>query len=206
MTRCKDNRLSGGREPPLGEEQKVNMIELAIERVHAEDLAATIDLFTHQVYPGDPEGAHQHFTEHAEGQADTFLAWVDGSLAGYLTIRWQSNNPLFRQHNIPLIHDLLVFSQFQRQGIASHLMDAAEQLIATRATQAGITVGLFDAYGRAQRLYAKRGYLPDGRGACQGRRPLRQGEVVTIDHDLILWLTKDLTGPLSAPQEAGPHA
>ena len=71
-------------------------------------------------------------------------------------------------------------------------MDAAEELIATRATQTGITVGLFDEYGPAQRLYAKRGYVPDGRDACQGLRPLIQGEPITVDHDLILWLTKDL--------------
>jgi GNAT superfamily N-acetyltransferase len=182
------------------------MGEFTIERVRTEDLVAAIDLFLQHVYPGDPEGAHLHFSEHAEGQAETFLAWVDGCLAGYLTLRWQSNNPLFRQHNIPLIYHLEVFSQFQRQGIASHLMDTAEQLIATRATQAGITVGLFDAYGPAQRLYAKRGYLPDGPGACQGQRLLKQGETVTIDHDLILWLTKDLTRPSSAPPPEVPHA
>ncbi len=169
-----------------------NMVDFIIERVRAEDLAATLDLFIQQVYPGDPEGAHEHFSEHAEGQAETFLAWVRGHLAGYLTIRWQSHNPRFSQQNIPLIHHLGVFPQFQRRGIASRLMDAAEQLIALRATQAGITVGLFDEYGPAQRLYAKRGYLPDGRGACQGQRPLKQGETVTIDHDLMLWLTKDL--------------
>jgi GNAT superfamily N-acetyltransferase len=169
------------------------MVTFTIERVCAEDLATTIDLFIQQVYPGDPEGAYLHFSGHAEGQTETFLARVDGRLAGYLTLRWESNNPLFRQRHIPLIHHLGVFPQFQRQGIASRLMDAAEHLIATRATQAGITVGLFDEYGPAQRLYARRGYLPDGRGACQGRRPLKQGETITVDHDLILWLTKDLT-------------
>jgi hypothetical protein len=31
----------------------------------------------------------------------------------------------------------------------------------------GITVGLFDAYGLAQRMYGRRGHIPDGRGACQ---------------------------------------
>jgi hypothetical protein len=49
--------------------------------------------------------------------------------------------------------------------------------------------------------YAKRGYLPDGRGACQEQRPLKQGEKITVDHDLILWLTKDLTRLSSAPGE-----
>lgn len=170
----------------------VSMADIHIERVAPTELAEVIQLFTEQVYPAHPEEAHRHFAGHAQGQADTFLASIAGSLVGYLTIRWQSNNPLFQQHNIPLIHHLGVFPQFQRQGIASRLMDAAEQLIATRATQAGITVGLFDEYGPAQRLYAKRGYVPDGRGACQGQRPLKQGETVTVDHDLILWLTKDL--------------
>lgn len=168
------------------------MADIHIERVAPTELAEVIQLFTEQVYPAHPEEAHRHFAGHTQGQADTFLAWIAGSLAGYLTIRWQSNHPQFRQQNIPLIHHLAVFPQFQRQGIASRLMDAAEQLIATRATQAGITVGLFDEYGPAQRLYAKRGYVPDGRGACQGQRPLKQGETVTVDHDLILWLTKDL--------------
>ena len=168
------------------------MANIHIERVAPTKLAEVIQLFTEQVYPTHPEEAHRHFAGHAQGQADTFLAWSAGSLAGYLTIRWQSNNPQFRQQNIPLIHHLGVFPQFQRQGIASRLMDVAEQLIATRATQVGITVGLFDEYGPAQRLYAKRGYVPDGRGACQGQRPLKLGETVTVDHDLILWLTKDL--------------
>ncbi len=36
------------------------------------------------------------------------------------------------------------------------------------------------------------GTYPDGRGACQGQRPLSVGARVTMDHDLIMWLTKDL--------------
>jgi len=77
--------------------------------------------------------------------------------------------------------------------VATLLMDAAEQLardcgIATL----GITVGLFDEYGPAQRLYGGRGYIPDGRGACRGHRPLSKGTQVVMDDDLIIWLTKDL--------------
>jgi hypothetical protein len=45
---------------------------------------------------------------------------------------------------------------------------------------------------RAQRLYGRRGYTPDGRGACGDQEPLRKGMQVTIDDDLIIWLTKDL--------------
>ncbi len=169
------------------------MPELEIKLVRSEDLEWVVNMFIRQVYPDDPEGARRHFDDHAEGGGVTFLAFVQGELAGYITIRWQSNNPLFRRENIPLIHDLLVFSAFRRRGIASRLMDEAEALIATRASKAGLTVGLFDAYGPSQRLYARKGYVPDGRGVCRAQRPLQRGEVVTMDHDLILWLTKDLS-------------
>jgi len=56
----------------------------------------------------------------------------------------------------------------------------------------GSCVGLFDEYGPAQRLYGRRGDIPDGRGACQGQEPLRKGMQVILDDDLIIWLTKDL--------------
>ncbi len=72
-------------------------------------------------------------------------------------------------------------------------MDSAEQLVRDRGVVTlGITVGLFDEYGPAQRLYGRRGYIPDGRDACRGQRPLHRGIQVTMDDDLIISLTKDL--------------
>jgi len=71
-------------------------------------------------------------------------------------------------------------------------MDVGEQLIATRAVKAGITVGLFDDYGPAQRLYAKRGYLPDGRGAPQ-RWPLTLCHL-TLCHLTLCHLTPRIDG------------
>jgi Acetyltransferase (GNAT) family len=81
----------------------------------------------------------------------------------------------------------------RRRGVATLLMDAAEQLARERGVATlGITVGLFDEYGPAQRLYGRRGYVPDGRGACRGQVPLREGMRVTMDDDLIIWLTKEV--------------
>jgi hypothetical protein len=52
-------------------------------------------------------------------------------------------------------------------------MNAAEELASDRGVVSlGITVGLSDEYGPAQRLYALHGYVPDGRGACCGHEPL----------------------------------
>lgn len=54
------------------------------------------------------------------------------------------------------------------------------------SARVGICVALFDDYGPAQRLYATRGYIPDGRGACHRFTPLRRGDVITLDDDHLL--------------------
>jgi hypothetical protein len=72
-------------------------------------------------------------------------------------------------------------------------MDAAGQLARERGISTlGITVGLFDEAGPAQRLYRQRGHIPDGRAACQGQRSLSRGMPVVMDDDLIMWLTEAL--------------
>jgi GNAT superfamily N-acetyltransferase len=89
---------------------------------------------------------------------------------------WESNYAGFRSRGIPLLHQIAVAGPFRRRGVATLLMDAAEQLARDRGIATlGITVGLFDDYGLAQRLYARRGYIPDGQGACQGQRALHRG-------------------------------
>ncbi len=163
-----------------------------IRLLTTDELPVVIDEFAQAVYGCSREDALEHFDDHEQGQGDTFIASVDGTMAGYVTIRWVSHNDYFRENNIPFIHHLEVFGDFQRRGIADQLLDSAETLIATRATQAGICVGIFDAYGPAQKLYARRGYIPDGRGVCHHHRPITEGEQLTIDHDLIIWMIKDL--------------
>jgi len=170
------------------------MQPIKIQRVCPECLPSTVEIFRTEVYHWNPAEAETHFADHASGGGDSFLAWEGEKLAGYLTIRWVSHNPAFRENNIPLIHHLAVFEPYRKKGIATQLMDSGEELIATRATKAGITVGIFDEYGAAQRLYVKRGYIPDGRGVCQGHRPITREEIHRVDDDLIIWMTKDLTG------------
>ncbi|HEU0299590.1 MAG TPA: hypothetical protein VFR37_09055 [Longimicrobium sp.] len=46
--------------------------------------------------------------------------------------------------------------------------------------------------GAAQRLYVRRGYVPDGRGIHYDGRPVPGGEHVADDDDLVLYLVKDL--------------
>ena len=94
---------------------------------------------------------------------------------------WESSFTGFRDHGIPLVHQVAVAGPFRRRGVATLLMDAAGQLARSPGVATlGITVGLFDEYGPAQRLYGQRGYIPEGRGACRGQRPLSKGMQVTM--------------------------
>jgi len=49
-------------------------------------------------------------------------------------------------------------------------------------------------YGPAQRLYALRGYVPDGRGLASEGHPVLRGDTVTVDDELVPYLTRELTG------------
>jgi hypothetical protein len=56
----------------------------------------------------------------------------------------------------------------------------------------GIGVGLHPGYNVAQRLYVKRGYIPDGRGITYHNRYVEEGMKVVLDDDLVLHLTKTI--------------
>ena len=96
----------------------------------------------------------------------------------------------FHEAAIPEIADFNVLIACQRRGIGTALMDEAERRIATVSPIAGIGVGLTADYGAAQALYAKRGYVPDGRGLFHSGRPISRGATVTVDDDLNLFLIR----------------
>jgi len=120
------------------------------------------------------------------------VAFMDGEFAGYLTVCWTSTYPPFREAKIPEIVDLNVLPQFRRRGIGTALMDIAEGEIIKVSQLAGIGVGLTPDYGAAQRMYVKRGYLPDGRGVHKGHH-IQHGEQVDLDDNIALFFTKELT-------------
>ena len=124
---------------------------------------------------------------------DVYVAFLDGTFAGYLTICWKSEYKPFQDRNIPEIVDFNVLPQFRRMRIGSQLMDKAESEIAIISQVAGIGVGMTADYGAAQRLYILRGYIPDGLGLHWKDHHVRHDEQVKVDDDLALYLTKELT-------------
>ena len=141
-----------------------------------------------------PEG---YFAERlAEARSGRIVVLVavgeDSRYLGHTLVRWASRYPAFREHDIPEVQDLNVVAQSRRQGVGSMLLDDAERLIAERSPSAGIGVGLYAAYGPAQRLYVRRGYVPDGAGVDYDNEPVAPGSAVRVDDALLLHLIKPL--------------
>lgn len=131
------------------------------------------------------------------GKRVVLIAEYKNKFAGYLSIVWESGYPPFKEANIPEIVDFNVLLNYQRLGIGSVLMDEAEEEIAKRSNCAGIGVGLMSDYGKAQILYVKRGYVPDGRGVFKDGYWLKRGEEVMLDDDMALYFTKSLISKIA---------
>ena len=166
--------------------------DIAVQPVDEGNSESAVRFLIEWVSDGEAE-ARSYLADHAEPDGASLIATNRSDVIGYVAIVWESDYDGFRSRGIPLVHQVAVAGPFLRQGVATLLMDAAEQLARDRGIATlGITVGLFDQYGPAQRLSGRRGYIPDGRGACRGQRPLSKGMQVTMDDDLLIWLTKDL--------------
>ena len=132
----------------------------------------------------------RYLAEHEAGTRVTRFAFADGAFAGYLNILWQSGYPPFADAQVPEINDFNVLPTVRRRGIGTALMEEAERVIAARSPVAGVGVGMAAGYGPAQRLYLRRGYVPDGCGLTTHERPVVEGERVIVDDDLVLYFTR----------------
>jgi GNAT superfamily N-acetyltransferase len=122
----------------------------------------------------------------------TLIAYYNDSVAGCCHLLYESKYPFFREDNIPEINDLNIFPEYRRKQIASKLFDELERIAAKTSRFIGLGVGLYKDYGNAQRMYASRGFIPDGRGIMYDNKPVEPGAQVCVDDDLCLFLTKNI--------------
>lgn len=145
---------------------------------------------------GDTASYEKYFNrclaENTSGERITFVALLDGVIAGYVNVIYQSQYPYFLQHNIPEINDLYVAPQFRRNGIGRALICECEKHAAGTYESIGLGVGLYIGYGSAQRLYARMGYIPDGQGLMYRNKEVLPGRDVFVDDDLLLYLYKKI--------------
>jgi GNAT superfamily N-acetyltransferase len=153
----------------------------------------TTDIKTLSVFDKEEGYFERCLEEQSQGKRDVLMAFREGRAAGYAMLSWQPQYPLYRKLQIPEIQDLNVITAFRRQGIATTLIEECEKRAKAKSCDhIGISVGLFANYGPAQRLYVKRGYVPDGYGVTYDRVTVTPGEIRPVDDNLCLMMIKDL--------------
>ena len=168
-------------------------MNLEIRAITTDDAIPIADAFAKVGWANKSVEQYVRYADlHGKDERQCWLAFADGTFAGYLCIVWQTNYEPLKTEGVPEIQDLNVLPDFRRQGIATELMDHAEQIVAERSSVIGIGVGLHGGYGQAQRLYVKRGYVPTGHGVAYADRTVAEGETVRLDDDLNLYFTKRL--------------
>jgi len=139
-----------------------------------------------------PELFTKYFNEQNLGIRHVVVALVDNCVAGYVTLLPNDIEGPFANKNIPTVCDFNVIIKYRRRGVGSALMDAVEALSKETSDIICLGVGLYSDYGTAQRMYAKRGYIPDGSGCWYRGVNLPPGHPCTNDDDLLLYMSKKL--------------
>lgn len=170
--------------------------DIQIDFLSAKDIPIITDAFNSVGWNKSIALFEQYLQEAESGNRVIWAARINSQVAGYITLAWNSEYKSFKDQNIPEIMDLNVLPSFRKRGVASKLLNAAENEAATKSNIVGIGVGLYEGkdggYGPAQTLYVKRGYIPDGKGITYNYQPVIPGESYPIDDNLLLWFTKRL--------------
>ncbi len=170
--------------------------KISIRKLSASDIPTIVNAFQKINWSKPVSLFAQYLSEQEIGERLIWLAFVENHFAGYVTLKWQSLYQSFRNQNIPEIIDLNVLPNYRKFGVGSYLLQTAEQTAAERRDTIGIGVGLYagedGGYGAAQRLYIKRGYIPDGNGVTYNYQPAIPYNNYSLDDDLVLWLIKKL--------------
>lgn len=133
-----------------------------------------------------------YLKEQKEGKRNIWIGFYKKELAGYITLKWESKYEPFNESNIPEINDLFVFPEYRNQSLGGKLIDLAENKAKEKSEYIGLGVGLYADYGSAQKLYIKKGYIPDGKGITYENKHLKPEDRIIVDDELLLWLIKKI--------------
>jgi GNAT superfamily N-acetyltransferase len=167
--------------------------DLILKRLDKEDYIADVtEKFKRHGIKKEEGYFERCYTENISKERATVLAYYKGVLAGCCHLIEKSNYPFFSEECIPEINDLNVFPEYRRKGIADKIIDELEKIASESSDTVGIGVGLYKDYGSAQRLYCRKGYIPDGNGIQYNQKEVEPGTHAFVDDDLNLYFTKKL--------------
>ncbi len=167
--------------------------ELMIRNMEEADAQVLTDGELAQGWNADISKYLTRLKDQSEGKCISLTAVYKGLPAGYVNVYMTGLGGAFKGKGLPEIVDFGVLEKYRRKGIGSKLMDVAERIAGQYADIVWLGVGLHRGYGSAQRMYVKRGYIPDGTGVWYRDKPCEQGETgIANDDDLVLFLSKRL--------------
>lgn len=166
--------------------------QIKIRNLEARDIPVLTYEEQLQGYHVTSERYELRLNDQEKGTAIALVAEYRGQAAGYLSVYPASMRGAFGGKGLPELVDFGVLEKYRKRGIGTLLMDIGEQLAGEFSDTVYLGVGLHSGYGSAQRMYIKRGYLPDGTGVWYGEHPCPPYTACCNDDDLLLYLSKKL--------------
>lgn len=136
----------------------------------------------------DERNLDKYLQEQNKGDRIVLVYEKDDQVMGYITLVINPSSGPFKNTKIPEIKDFNVFEKYQNKGIGQELLDAI--ILEVNGPQVGIGVGLNPDYGKAQRMYIKNGFIPDGKGIYYKGEIVKAGDTCINDDDLTMYFTK----------------
>ena len=164
----------------------------SIRKMQESDIKELSRGFISQGWPSREEILTRYFKEQESGEREVLVAEVESAVAGYITILPSAKHGPFAEI-YPELSDFNVFEPFQNQGIGNLLLEEAEKRVRLISDKVTLGVGLHSGYGPAQRLYIKRGYIPDGTGVWYQNHQPAMNAVCEDIGELVLYLSKNLS-------------
>lgn len=167
-----------------------NKDEIMIRDLQPSDAQIITDEEISQGWDAHVSKYEMRLRHQAEGKAVALAAEYNGRVAGYINIYPNAGQGAFANCGYAEIVDFAVLAKYRRKGVGSKLMDIAEQIAFTYSDVVYLGVGLHSGYGSAQRMYVKRGYIPDGSGVWYRDKVCERYADCRNDDDLVLYLSK----------------
>lgn len=167
-----------------------NADEIVVRNMQPDDAGILTEGEIAQGWDGDIEKYEMRLKHQEEGKSIAFVAEYRGNVAGYINVYPNSEWGAFANQGYSEIVDFGVLIRYRNKGIGNKLMDIAEKIASGYSEVVYLGVGLHSGYGSAQRMYVKRGYIPDGTGVWYRDKVCGQYADCCNDDDLVLYLSK----------------
>lgn len=166
--------------------------KIVIRPMEESDIDLLVRGFREQNWDKPGELFEKYYAEQTLQSRWVIIALFDKNIAGYATILPSAKTGPFWGKGIPEITDFNVLIKYRKNGIGNLILDTAERIAGRISDTVSLGVGLHYGYGTAQRMYVKRGYVPDGSGVWYRDKQLEQYKACCNDDDLVLYFSKSL--------------